>query len=100
MPYEGYECLRVERERGVAFVTIDHPPINLFDLALMSEVDRLGRILLPKHLRDFAQIKQDVVIIGVANRLEIWSKERWKEYYTTSREDYEDVAQRILSDEA
>ena len=42
MPYEGYECLRVEAERGVAFVTIDHPPINLFDLALMGEVDRLG----------------------------------------------------------
>jgi enoyl-CoA hydratase/carnithine racemase len=45
MPYEGYECLRVEAERGVAFVTIDHPPINLFDLALMGEVDRLGREL-------------------------------------------------------
>ena len=45
MPYEGYECLRVATERGVAFVTIDHPPINLFDLALMVEVDRLGREL-------------------------------------------------------
>ena len=43
MPYEGYQCLRVEPERGVAFVTIDHPPINLFDMALMVEVDRLGR---------------------------------------------------------
>ena len=45
MPYEGYKCLRVEPERGVAFVTIDHPPINLFDIALMAEVDRLGREL-------------------------------------------------------
>lgn len=45
MPYEGYQCLRVEPERGVAFVTIDHPPINLFDMALMVEVDRLGREL-------------------------------------------------------
>jgi enoyl-CoA hydratase/carnithine racemase len=45
MPYEGYECLRVEFERGVAFVTFDHPPINLFDVALMAEVDRLGREL-------------------------------------------------------
>ena len=45
MPYEGYQCLRVEPERGVAFVTIDHPPINLFDIALMTEVDRVGREL-------------------------------------------------------
>jgi len=45
MPYEGYECLRVEPERGIAVVTIDHPPINLFDLELMVEIDRLGREL-------------------------------------------------------
>jgi enoyl-CoA hydratase/carnithine racemase len=29
----------------VAFVTIDHPPINLFDMALILEVDRVGREL-------------------------------------------------------
>jgi enoyl-CoA hydratase/carnithine racemase len=41
----GYECLRVEVEAGVASVTIDHPPINLFDAALITEMDRLGREL-------------------------------------------------------
>jgi enoyl-CoA hydratase/carnithine racemase len=45
MSYEGYECLRVEVDAGVATVTIDHPPINLFDVALMIEIDRLGREL-------------------------------------------------------
>jgi enoyl-CoA hydratase/carnithine racemase len=45
MPFEGYECLQVESDGGVAFVTIDHPPINLFDLDLMREIDRLGRAL-------------------------------------------------------
>ena len=45
MTYQGYECLRIRRERGVAFVTIDHPPINLFDLALIQEIDRVGREL-------------------------------------------------------
>jgi enoyl-CoA hydratase/carnithine racemase len=40
--YEGYQCLRVRVERGVAFVTIDHPPINLFDAPLMREIDRIG----------------------------------------------------------
>ena len=45
MAYEGYECLKVRVERGVAFVTIDHPPINLFDLPLMQEIDRIGREL-------------------------------------------------------
>ena len=45
MAYEGYECLRVRSEGGVATVTIDHPPINLFDLALIGEMDRVGREL-------------------------------------------------------
>lgn len=42
MPYDGYSCLRVSRDRGVAFVTIDHPPINLFDLPLIQDMTRLG----------------------------------------------------------
>lgn len=45
MNREGYQCLRVHVEAGVASVTIDHPPINLFDVALIGEMDRLGREL-------------------------------------------------------
>jgi enoyl-CoA hydratase/carnithine racemase len=45
MAYEEYEALRVDVAEGVARVTIDHPPINLFDLALMLELDRLGTAL-------------------------------------------------------
>lgn len=45
MVYEGYDCLQVRVDRGVAFVTLDHPPINLFDLSLMREIDRLGKEL-------------------------------------------------------
>jgi enoyl-CoA hydratase/carnithine racemase len=43
MSYDGYSCLKTKLDRGVLFVTIDHPPINLFDLPLMQEMDRLGR---------------------------------------------------------
>src|SRR5436190_8470569 len=42
MAYGGYECLRIRTEAGVAWVTIDHPPVNLFDLALITEMGRLG----------------------------------------------------------
>ena len=41
MAYTGYACLRVESDRGAAFVTLDHPPINLFDATLMGEMNRL-----------------------------------------------------------
>src|SRR5213593_4897396 len=45
MAYTGYECLDIHVDRGVATVTIDHPPINLFDLTLIQEMDRVGREL-------------------------------------------------------
>ena len=43
MAYDGYRCLKTRPDRGVLLVTIDHPPINLLDLPLMQEIDRLGR---------------------------------------------------------
>jgi enoyl-CoA hydratase/carnithine racemase len=45
MPYENYSCLKIRTDHGVAFVTIDHPPINLFDAALIQELDRIGKEL-------------------------------------------------------
>ena len=43
MAYDGYSCLKIKLDRRVLFATIDNPPINLFDLPLMMEIDRLGR---------------------------------------------------------
>jgi enoyl-CoA hydratase/carnithine racemase len=40
-----YSTLSVSREHGVATVTLDHPPMNLLDLALMTDLERLGREL-------------------------------------------------------
>ena len=42
MAYD-FELLKTRRDRGVLFVTIDNPPINLFDLPLMREVHQLSR---------------------------------------------------------
>ncbi len=43
------------------------------------EVDKQGRILLPSHLRDFAELFKDVVLVGVGSRIEIWNKDKWEE---------------------
>jgi enoyl-CoA hydratase/carnithine racemase len=37
----SFDTLRLERDAGVAFVTIDHPPINLLDGALITDLNRL-----------------------------------------------------------
>lgn len=43
--YEGFQALKVEVEKRVAWVTIDHPPINLFDIALFLDLGRLVPLL-------------------------------------------------------
>lgn len=42
MAYDNYQCLKIATDNAVARVTIDHPPINLLDTALILEIDRLG----------------------------------------------------------
>ena len=46
--------------------------------AATVEVDKQGRILLPAHLREFAGLEKDVVLVGVGSRVEIWSKDKWE----------------------
>ena len=43
--YEGLQALKVEVENRVAWVTIDHPPINLFDVTLFLELGQLVPLL-------------------------------------------------------
>lgn len=52
----------------------------LLSSAFEVEEDNQGRFLLPVSLREFAGITKDVVFIGVGNRAELWSRERWNKY--------------------
>jgi MraZ protein len=47
--------------------------------AVEGEVSRQGRISIPQNLREFAGLDKDIVVVGVANKLEIWAKERYEE---------------------
>ena len=47
--------------------------------ATPCELDKQGRILVPATLREFAGLEKDVVLTGMLNRIEIWSKDKWNE---------------------
>jgi len=51
----------------------------IFATAFNLELDEQGRVILPPKLRQYADIKETVVIAGINNYLEIWSKELWEE---------------------
>jgi MraZ protein len=63
--------------------------------ATESPMDGQGRILIPPHLRERAGLTREVMIIGVLNKMEIWSKARWEEFLARSPVSFEDVAARL-----
>lgn len=42
-------------------------------------IDKLGRILVPQALRDYARLEKDVILIGALKHVEIWSKALWEQ---------------------
>ncbi len=62
--------------------------------AVESPVDSQGRILIPPQLREKADLRRDVLIIGVLDKIEIWSKERWAQFSAQER-DPEDYAAKL-----
>lgn len=50
----------------------------MFSSAERVDVDKVGRILLPQYLRDPAQLKNEVILVGVGDYFEIWSPENWE----------------------
>ena len=68
----------------------------LFSGAQEVAFDKQGRILLPQYLKDFADIKKDVMIVGVSNRIEIWAIDLWNDFYANSRQSFEEIAEKLM----
>jgi transcriptional regulator MraZ len=54
--------------------------------------DNQGRILVPQHLREFAGLDKEAVLLGVDDHLELWSRERWRAFQDSKAEDYKQMA--------
>ena len=59
------------------------------------ELDKLGRILIPDHLKNYAFLKKNIAIIGLSNRIEVWDEIRWREYKEKMEKTVSDMAQQL-----
>ena len=86
------------RFKSLSFTSSEARQFNRIYFSGACEVncDQQGRILVPDYLKDFAQIKRDVVIVGVSNRMEIWGKENWQEFYKKTKDSFEQVAEKVF----
>jgi MraZ protein len=95
--YEVWEKLE-EKLKSISFTKQQARFFNrlYFSGAQEVEIDTQGRIALPNYLKEFAQIKKEIVIIGVTDRIEIWAKHCWEKFYQENRERFEEVAEDLF----
>jgi len=86
--------------RSMSFTKSEHRKFNRMYFSGAQEVvpDKQGRVLLASYLKEYAGIKKDVVFVGVSNRVEIWEKQKWREYFEESRQSFEEVAEGLVED--
>jgi MraZ protein len=65
--------------------------------AMEIELDKLGRILLPDYLKNYAGLKKDVAVCGLSNRLEIWDLEKWNEYNKEAEKGVQQIVSQLGS---
>ena len=67
-----------------------------YSAATESELDKQGRINVPKTLRSHAGLEKKCVIVGVSNRFEIWSEERWNSFTDEAEENFDEIAENMI----
>jgi MraZ protein len=64
--------------------------------SVVAELDVQGRLVIPTVLRTYAEITTEVVVIGLYERLELWSPTRWETYLSGLEDQHEKVISKIL----
>ena len=65
--------------------------------ATTCEFDKQGRINIPAPLISYADLTKECVVIGVNDRLEVWSKERWESFIDENEDNLSDIADKLFA---
>ena len=71
---------------------------SFFASASDQGLDRQGRVQIPTQLREYASLDRDVLVVGVAERVEIWDAEAWRQLSAEADEVFADIEE-ALSEE-
>ncbi len=90
-PIKEWEAFE-EKLRSLPLIDKNARKFSRFFLAgaAVCELDKQGRTLVPGTLREFAGMNKEVVLTGMLDRIEVWSKDKWNE--NNSYEDMDDIA--------
>ena len=95
-PYSEWQKIE-EKAANLSLLDEDARNFIRFFIAPASEcsLDKLGRIVIPANLREYAGIKKDVVLCGAVNKIEIWAKEKWEAFWKEFKSSQKDIISRM-----
>lgn len=70
---------------------------SFFSGATECEFDRQGRINITSPLVSYADIAKECVVIGANDRIEIWSKNGWDNFFLENEDKIEDIAENLFN---
>ena len=65
--------------------------------AITLEFDKQGRIVIPNYLKEYASLEKEVVIVGVLNRIEIWSSDNWNNFMNNNFTSLSNVSNNLFN---
>ncbi|MEG1495503.1 MAG: division/cell wall cluster transcriptional repressor MraZ [Bacilli bacterium] len=88
----------VTKLKSLPFTKKDARSFSRFFLsgATTAEFDKQGRISIASPLVAYANLKKDCVVIGMNDRLEIWSKDAWDSFITDNADNLSDIAEHLF----
>jgi len=71
--------------------------LQRFFISAASEcpVDPNGRIIIPTTLRKYADLNQDVILVGMTKRFEIWAKDKWQKVFEQAERDLSAIGEKL-----
>lgn len=98
-PIDRWETI-VHKLESLPFTKKDARNFTRFFLsgATVAEFDKQGRINITSPLINYASIEKDCVIIGTGDRLEIWSKEAWENFFDSASINMSDIAENLFNE--
>lgn len=91
----------LEGTEGKPFIQSETRETQRFLLggATSIELDSKGRFVLPGYLREFAEIKNEAIFLGLSRYVEVWDKNRWVEYRVNLEKNIDSISKRLVDAE-
>lgn len=71
---------------------------NFFRTSTVVELDNNGRFLIPKPMLQYAQLEKNVMVVGMGNKVELWSPDVYNDYLIDDPKEFSDLAQKYLNE--